>query len=300
MSEASTAAPVATQTPASTSTTMAAPPPAPAAGVSSANVQSVNPGSWMTGFNEDQKGYVGLKGFTGPDAVLDAYRNLEKLRGVPEERLLKLPEKFYDEKGAMTLEGRAIFEKLGTPKDAKEYGFKVDGPNANPKLLETFTKACFDAGIPKGQAEKLFGSMTEFDKANFKDAADMAQSKFRDADSALRKEWGAAHEQNVNIAKEGMRRLEISTKEVDSISAVLGHDKTMKFLKKMGEAVGEAAFITGQSQAKVMEPATARAKIKELMADKSFYDKLTTGDVGAREQWDRLHQQAAAGAEVRL
>lgn len=278
-----------------TATTIAAPGAAPATGVSSATTESVNPGSWTAGFNEDLKGYIGLKGFKGPDALADAYRSLEKLRGVPLERLIQLPEKFYDEAGAMTPEGRAIYEKLGTPKDAKEYGFKIEGTNANPKLLETFTKACFDAGIPKNQAEKLFGTMTEFDKSNFKEQADQALAKFRDADVALRKEWGAAYEQNLNISKEGMRRLEISAAEVNSISATLGHDKTMKFLRKMGEAVGESAFVSGQNQSKAMEPAQAKTKIKELISDKAFGKKLMEGDIASKEQWERLHKFAHQG-----
>jgi len=49
-------------------------------------------GEWYAGIaDEGLRGYVQTKGFKDPGALAESYRNLEKLQGVPQERLLKLP-----------------------------------------------------------------------------------------------------------------------------------------------------------------------------------------------------------------
>jgi hypothetical protein len=75
--------------------------------------------SWLDALDADGKNYVSKKGFKEPKDVLQSYINLEKLHGVPQDRLLKLPE---------TLEGddaAPLWEKLGKPKEASEYTFEL-------------------------------------------------------------------------------------------------------------------------------------------------------------------------------
>src|SRR4051812_22872278 len=52
---------------------------------------------WYGGVADAElRGFAELKGWKSPDDALVSYRNLEKLQGVPPERLLKLPEKADD------------------------------------------------------------------------------------------------------------------------------------------------------------------------------------------------------------
>ena len=88
MTTPDTAAPVVTETPA-----------APAA-----------PADWTAGLPEEMKGYVQNKGFKDPSAVVESYRNFEKLMGVPQDRMIKLPEKAED-KAAWD----SIYNRLGRP-----------------------------------------------------------------------------------------------------------------------------------------------------------------------------------------
>lgn len=288
---ASTAAPPATS--AALSAPAAAAPASGGAAGAAPTTETVNPGSWMAGFNDDMKGYVQNKGFKDPAMMADAYRNLEKLRGVPAERLLTLPERFYDDKGVMTPEAQAVFERLGAPKDGK-YDLQLPKENADPKRFEAFTKLAKDIGLTKTQAEKILGMDVEYGTGVRQAMAEAAAQKFRDDDAVIKKEWGAAFEQERTIAADGMRKLGWDNAKVDKISSVLGHAETMRLLNQIGKATGEGVFVNGQRPNQVHVPADARSKINELKATPGFWDKLTT-DPDTKAQWERLHREAYPG-----
>ncbi len=250
---------------------------------------------WTSGFNEDLKGYIGNKGFKSPTELADSYRSLEKLRGVPQDRLLTLPERFYDDAGKLTAEGRAIREKIGAPKEAKDYNLLAPKEGADPKLLEHFRGVFHELGVPKADAEKITGSWNQYIEAQQTAAKEAAVQAFKDEQAKLTKDWGAAYEQNVNVAKEAIRTMGIDTKKIDAMSAILGHAEAMKFFHKLGTQVQEAPFINGSRGDKILEPANAKARIRELMKDQSFGKLLEKGDLEARATWDRLHQQAHVG-----
>ena len=96
--------------------------------------------SWLPGATEDMVGYVKNKGWTDPKQVLEGYQNLERMRGVPADRLLTLPAPDADQAAR-----DAFFDKLGRPKEAAGYEFSIgaDGQDGgwNDHLKQTFHKA---------------------------------------------------------------------------------------------------------------------------------------------------------------
>jgi hypothetical protein len=249
----------------------------------------------MAGFNDDLKGYVGNKGFKDPAALADAYRNLEKLQGVPQDRLMKLPERFYDDNGLLTPEGRGIYERLGTPKDPKEYGIEAPKEGGDAKRLELFLKNAHDLGLTKAQAQRLAQADGEYANQFLAAQKEAAAAKFRDESNALNKEWGAAYEQNKTIAADGVRKLGLDNQKIDALSSVLGHAETMKLLHNIGKATGEASFVRGRRAEGPLEPATAKSRIAELTADRDFGSRLMNGEADAKALWQRLHEQAYQG-----
>ena len=296
---ATATSPAAPAAPASTSAAMAATstPAAPAAtgGAPAPTTETVNPGSWMAGFNDDLKGYVGNKGFKDPAAIVESYRNLEKLQGVPQDRLLKLPESFYDDKGALTADGRAIFERMGAPKDPKDYGIEVPKEGGDAVRLEGFLKAAHEMGLTKAQAQKLAATDGAYIQSVMEAQKAQAVQAFNDQQKALQAEWGAAYDSNRNIAADAARRMGMDAKKIDALSAALGHAETMKLLTSIGKSVGESAFIQGQRATTPLEPASAKSRISELMADKDFGQRLMNGEADAKATWQRLHEQAYQG-----
>ncbi len=285
---ASTSAAMATSTPAAPTSTGAAPAPAP-------STETVNPGSWMAGFNDDLKGYATTKGFKDPAAVTDAYRNLEKLQGVPQDRLLKLPESFYDDKGALTAEGRGIFERMGAPKDPKDYGIEMPKEGGDAARLEGFLKAAHEMGLTKAQAQKLAATDGAYMQQVLEAQKAQATQVFNDQQKALQAEWGAAYDSNRNIAADAARKMGLDAKKIDALSGALGHAETMKLLASIGKSVGESAFVQGQRANTPLEPASAKSRISELMADKDFGARLMNGEADAKATWQRLHEQAYQG-----
>jgi hypothetical protein len=124
---------------------------------------------------------------------------------------------------------------------------------------------------------------------------DAVEQRFRDEDTALKAEWGAAFESNRNIAADAARKMGWDAKTIDALAGSLGHHKTMNLLKQIGQSLGEAAYVGGKSPTAPMEPAGAKAKIAELMADKDFGARLLNGDADAKATWERLHREAHQG-----
>jgi len=295
---ATPATPAAPAAPASTSAAMAASntvAPAATGAAPAPTTETVNPGSWMAGFNDDLKGYVGNKGFKDPAALADAYRNLEKLQGVPQDRLLKLPESLYDEKGALTAEGRVIAERLGAPKTPADYGIQAPAEGGDPKRLDNFLKAAHEMGLTKAQAQKLAAADSEYANAIMASAKEASAARFRDEQTQLQKEWGAAFENNKSIAADAVRRLGWDAAKIDAVAGAIGHAETMKLLANLGKAVGESAFIQGRQPNAPMEPATAKARITELLNDRDFGARLMAGESDAKATWERLHKEAYQG-----
>src|SRR3990167_3081868 len=76
--------------------------------------------AWTDGLPQETLGFVEKKGWKGNADVITSYQNLEKLQGVPAERIIKLPEK---------LEGTemdVIYNRLGRPE--KPDGYKIPVP----------------------------------------------------------------------------------------------------------------------------------------------------------------------------
>lgn len=271
--------PAATPPPAVTPPAATPPPAAPAS-------------DWTSGFNDNLKGMIQNKGFKGPADLAESYYNFEKLQGVPQDRLLKLPENMN------TPEGRAIMERLGTPKDAKGYSLDkfVPKDSGDPKLAEWAGEVFNKGNLTTAQAEVVMQAWNERQAATVAAHQENLKASIAQADASLKKEWGMAYEQNINLAKSGAAALELDAKTMDALEALQGREKLFKTLQKIGAGVGEAPFVTGRPAGDgTLAPEQARNKIKELSSDQNFIQRLMKGDVAAKTEWQRAHEMAGGG-----
>ena len=76
----------------------------PSANTTSTSTQGSAPAStdWTSGLTDEMRGYVQNKGFKAPQDVVESYRNFEKLHGVPQDRILKLPENLDTQRGKLS------------------------------------------------------------------------------------------------------------------------------------------------------------------------------------------------------
>lgn len=246
---------------------------------------------WTSGLNDDLKGYVQTKGFKDTTAVLDSYRNLEKLMGAPKERLVRLPEKDDDAEG-----WSQVFERLGRPKEAKEYGIKAPAELGDAKFIETMQAAFHEAGLSKRQAEQIVGKWNEHMTGTITSNKEMYQAKLAEQEQTLKKEWGMAYEQNVKAGQRAAQMFGIDGATIDKLEETMGFAGVMKLMHQIGSKIGEDSFVSADGKESSfsgsLTPEAARHRIDALKKDPDFAKKIADNNAEARAEWDRLHKFA--------
>ncbi len=269
---------------------------APAAGTTAATTttgatQTGGSTDWAASFSDnDLKSYAQNKGWKDPSEAVNSYRQLEKLHGVPAERLLKLPDK------PDAPEWADINLKLGVPKDAKEYQFDVPKEYGDDKFADTAKDWFHKAGVPKSRAEAIVKNWNEYvgQKITAEKAAYQAE-QVKQADG-LKKEWGAAYDQNLQMAKRAAQAFGFEEPVIDKLQQSMGFASVMKLMHSLQTKIGEDSFVGGSqnnnSFGGVMTPGQAQAQIALRKKDVDFASRLGKKDSAAMEEWTTLHKMA--------
>lgn len=238
---------------------------------------------WTSSLSEEARGYVQNKGFKDPGVVLESYRNLEKVLRTPKERLVTLPE--TDDPAAWN----EVHTRLGKPATAD--GYKLEGKDAE---LQKAQRAWFhEAGLSDKQAALISKKWDERTTSADTAALSAAKTKLEGETNGLKREWGAAYDQNVNVAKRTAATFGIDGDTLDKIESVMGFPGIMKLMSAIGSKLGEDTFVGGDAGgARAMSPEAARSQMSALKQDKEFIAKLSNGDVGARSEMERLSRFA--------
>lgn len=258
---------------------------APVAGQASEATPAVSV-SWTESLPDDLRGYVETKGFKDPAAVLASYQSLEKLRGVPEDRLLKLPEKMDADALA------PIYDRLGRPEAADKY------TRALPEG--------FDDGVFKAAAETAH--KLGLNDAQFSGLQQVMQDQAVAVEQAREKQsaeafdaWRAKNADGFNNAARVMATIGM---DEAGLEGLLAGDKVAlyDFLAKVGGRSAEGQIIHGEKPENEfgITPAAAKAKISELMADPDFMKAYTSTNAKVRDpaiaRMSKLHEAAAKGS----
>lgn len=253
-------------------------------GVTEEQVQSgEQQGAWYTGLPDGLRAYAETKGWKGPDAVVESYKNLEKLRGVPAERLVSLPEDPSDP-DAMA----PVYAKLGRPDTPESYTNAL-----GESMADDFWKEAAGAAHKAGLGDRQFQAMQSwFAEASQK----IAEQRQKEVDGAFQ-DWRAANPQ----AEEGVKRLLTAVGvDEDRMTQLLEGDKATLFdtLGRIAARTQEQEVVQGEG-AGMMSPAAAQQKISELFGDKAFMERYTSRDQKVRSsavtQMNKLHEIAGRG-----
>jgi hypothetical protein len=269
-----------------------APPPQAPAAVAPTPVAAS--GSWTDSLNPEFKEYATTKGFKDPAAVLESYRNFEKLQGVPRERILKLPET------AEATEWNEVYSKLGKPATPDGYGLKpADG--GDPKFTDWAKSTFHKHNLTAEQGQKIVEQFQEFTAQQEADAKAQHTAQIQEQTGKLQKEWGSAFNQNVARAQAAYRTFGLSDGAIQALEQSIGFDGVMKFMLNLGEKIGEHSYIAGDNNPNfgdgaILTPVQAQTKINSLKQDAAFRERYLKGDVKARDEMEKLHKQANPGA----
>lgn len=240
--------------------------------------------SWVDSLPAEMKGYAEAKGFKDPGAVLTSYQQLEKLRGVPESQLLRLPEKINDA-DAMA----AVYDRLGRPESPDKYTQAVGIDDA---VFKAIAADAHKLGLSNDQfagLQKTTGTIAE----KLQEAQDVAAAAEFD-------EWKKTNEAGFNSAARVMARVGM---QEDQLANVLTGDKKAlyDFLAKVGAGMNEDPVIQGdQPRAEFqLSPSAAKLKVAELFADKEFMAGYTSSNANLRkpfiDRMERLNKLVSGG-----
>jgi hypothetical protein len=249
-------------------------------------------GEWYAGIaDEGLRGYVQTKGFKDPAALADSYRNLEKLVGVPQDRLLKLPEKPDDPAWA------DVHARLGRPETPDGYELKFEGDDAFAKRMAARMHAL---GIPKSAAAGLNEEWNAYVAEIIQQDEQARQQKDAAEMTELKGKWGAKFDENAELARRAGREFGLSEDEFKAISASLGSGKTLELFQRIGGKLGEAAPFNPQGGngggGFGLTAEGARARIQTLMGDKDWTARYLNGGAAEKDEMTRLQKIAAGEA----
>lgn len=213
---------------------------------------------WTDGLTPEEighaqnKGWATLEGDAAIKTVYQSYRGLEKLRGVPSERVLTLPENLNDEAAV-----KPLFHKLGVPETADKYDFTsikgADGKELPAETVALLRGMAHVAGTTQAGALRLATDWLKW-QTDFTAGQTAQQTQaVRDAEAerggkeaglrtanaaALQGEWLANFDVRY-LAAERMAGMVGYTS--DEIHALKGTDKFVPFMRRMDAMVKAGA-----------------------------------------------------------
>lgn len=252
------------------------------------------------------RGYAEMKGWKSPADALKSYRELESLKGVPADRLLKLPDKTT----AKPEDWNPVYKALGTPDKPEDYALAVEGDK--PEFVAAASQAMLDAHLTKDQATAMAKWFREQGAAmNATDEAE-AQRELAAGHAELAQKWpgydpspegkhtGIGLEQ-IQIASRAASEFGITTEQIDQLEEVMGVSGTLQLLAKIGNSTGQAKFVDGNPDRNHAQnlsgytPERAAAEKKQMMADPETAKKYFRKDPEVTRRIDQLTMIEAQG-----
>lgn len=253
----------------------------PAVDATSAPQPAANTGNWYDSWeNQELKGYVQNKGWKDPSELAVGYQNLEKLLG---------GEKLPMPKGADDLEGwNRVFDSLGRPTAATDY--KMGLPEgADPTFAKAASEKFYELGLSSKQAEALASWYNEQASSAQQSSMDNLAQQADQQLSDLRREWGGAYDENVELGRRAAREFGLGQDKLNALEMAFGTGDMMKFMAQIGRGMTEHNFEGGRSPGSFgMTPAAAQSRIAELRNDKQWASSYLNGNADARAEMARL------------
>lgn len=289
-----------------TSTTATTTAPAPAATtMATAPAATTTPAaasfSWDTiGLSPDNMNLVRDRQWKGVDDTITSYRNLEKLSGVPQDRLLKLPAE-KDGPDAW----KPIYQRLGMPETSDKYVVPV--PEGDKGEFAKVAREWFHgANMTQAQVTKVAEQWNTFQAEQAKSQQTALETRNTADVSALKQAWGTDYDTNSQLVDKAAEAFGMDQTILDALKQAAGPKKAMEFLHNIGKKLGaEDASVPGMNSkgtSMAMTPDMAKAELTRLRSDRTFAQLFASNDpqqrMDARNTMDRLAKLAEPGFKV--
>ena len=241
--------------------------------------------NWYESLEGEQLGYVQNKGWNTEDGhknMLKAYQELERFKGAPADKLIKLPEDGdYSE----------VYNKLGRPESPEGYEFAPnEGMELDEGRMSWFSNAAHELGLNKQQHNALVKATYDYEASVKAESEERAELERTNNLNQLKKEWGAAYDERIVLGKRAARAfaddgmLNALEDSIGSNTAVL------KMFAKIGESISEDKLPNAESETKFgYSREQAQSDFKELKesinADK---ERLNVFNTAKGKDWDKF------------
>lgn len=230
-------------------------------------MESVTATDWLDGLPEEARAYAAAKGWGGPAAAVESYRQLERLLGADKAgRGLVLP------KGPEDVEGwRAVHARLGCPEAPEAYELDLPETVAADQATAEFRSLAHELGLSLAQVKRLTGWW----RGRLEAAAAAGQARSargaREAEALLRERWGEEYELRRADAERARRRFTRRGDEgLADLEALMGRPAAVAMLAEIGAALAEDRFAGGGETGFAMSPEEARRELEALQHDNEF------------------------------
>lgn len=268
----------------------AAPAAAPAApigdaGASTTSTTTAPAGSeaWYAGIqNPEVRTWTEAKGFKDPMAVAESAYNLEKLIGFDKAgKTVVIP----DENSSPETR-KAFLTKMGVPDTAEGYKLPVPA-GASEGFAKEAAGWFHENGVPAKAAEALTAKYAAYSEAQHAAMETAFVTKSEQEFTGLKGEWGAAFEQNLELAKRASLQFIPGTPEernasVQALERAVGTAKLLKIMSSIGQGLGEHKVMGGEGGGGIMTPAQATQRIAELRSNQDWLAKYMVDPVGGK------------------
>lgn len=255
------------------------------------------PFDWKGTLGDDYAAHestITAKGWKSPADAVKAYTEAQKLVGKGGQGGLSVPKD-----DASPEDWGKFYDAAGRPKTAAEYDLQV--PQGEP---DDFAKAIapklHEAGLTKRQAAAVAKSYNEIAPAIMKareEAEDAAFAQKSASDlGALKKEWGAEYDANIEFSKRAQRAAGLTEEEGAALERSLGLGKAVKLMAALGRSLREDSLEGNRGGSFKMSAEEAKSKLEANKADPTFrkalLDKYDPGHERAVKEQDRLQRLA--------
>jgi len=142
---------------------------------------------------EEYKQEKALSNFNNMEDLLKSYLHAQKMVGANK---IAVPNKMATED-----DWKEVFKKLGAPEKPDDYKYSFKEDEINPEQLKSFNETAHKLGLLPKQAESLIKFYQEMNSVGEQSKLQTAQAKQLEAESLLKKEFGAEYGKRLDQAK---------------------------------------------------------------------------------------------------
>lgn len=248
-----------------------------------ATAATAAPVGFFDSLPEDLRAEPSLRNFTDPVSLAKSYVHAQRMIGAD-----KIP---LPGKSATDDEWRQVYKRLGAPADPKGYEMKIGEGVMRDAEIEAFRSAAFEAGLNNRQAGRIAQFLESTVTQSRGEMEKNIEAARYEGEQELRREWGQAFDQQLQLAHKAAVTFLGGTDILDSVELADGrllgdHPAIVKMFARLAKDIGEDNLL-GDASELVMTPADAQMKISEITRQGTPY-------------WDKFHPEHRAYVDEAL